>query len=59
MKIHDHRQMSDFRSVLEMMPDEHCFLEHKVHLFRMLGLDLIQVQVDVPLLSLGVNGNER
>ena len=33
MKIHDHRQMSDFRSVLEMMPDEHCLLERKVHLF--------------------------
>lgn len=27
MKIHDHRQMSDFRSVLEMMPDEHCLVE--------------------------------
>lgn len=27
MKISDHHQMSDFRSVLEMMPDEHCFVE--------------------------------
>lgn len=27
MKIADHRQMSDFRSVLAMMPDEHCFAE--------------------------------
>ncbi|CAJ1364455.1 unnamed protein product [Effrenium voratum] len=27
MKIMDHRQMSDFRSVLEMMPDEHCMVE--------------------------------
>jgi len=27
MKITDHRQMSDFRSVLEMMPDEHCMVE--------------------------------
>jgi len=27
MKISDHRQMSDFRSVLQMMPDEHCFVE--------------------------------
>merc|ERR1719301_70148 len=26
MKIQDHRQMSDFRSVLEMMP-EHCTVE--------------------------------
>lgn len=27
MKIMDHHQMSDFRSVLAMMPDEHCFVE--------------------------------
>lgn len=27
MKITDHHQMSDFRSVLQMMPDEHCFVE--------------------------------
>mmetsp|Transcript_69711 Transcript_69711/g.167347 ORF Transcript_69711/g.167347 Transcript_69711/m.167347 type:complete len:352 (-) Transcript_69711:97-1152(-) len=27
MKIMDHHQMSDFRSVLQMMPDEHCFAE--------------------------------
>jgi len=27
MKITDHRQMSDFRSILEMMPDEHCMVE--------------------------------
>jgi hypothetical protein len=27
MKIADHHQMSDFRSVLQMMPDEHCFVE--------------------------------
>lgn len=27
MKITDHHQMSDFRSVLAMMPDEHCFVE--------------------------------
>lgn len=27
MKITDHRQMSDFRSVLAMMPDEHCLVE--------------------------------
>ncbi|CAK9040335.1 Synapsin-1 (Synapsin I) [Durusdinium trenchii] len=27
MKIHDHKQMSDFRSILEMMPDEHCMVE--------------------------------
>merc|ERR1712242_434023 len=27
MKISDHHQMSDFRSVLEMMPDEHCMVE--------------------------------
>lgn len=27
MKITDHHQMSDFRSVLQMMPDEHCFAE--------------------------------
>lgn len=27
MMIKDHRQMSDFRSVLEMMPNEHCFVE--------------------------------
>lgn len=27
MKIADHHQMSDFRSVLAMMPDEHCFAE--------------------------------
>jgi glutathione synthase/RimK-type ligase-like ATP-grasp enzyme len=27
MKINDHHQMSDFRSVLAMMPDEHCFVE--------------------------------
>eukprot|EP00928_Gymnodinium_smaydae_P038527 TRINITY_DN26560_c0_g1_i1.p1 TRINITY_DN26560_c0_g1~~TRINITY_DN26560_c0_g1_i1.p1 ORF type:complete len:340 (+),score=32.16 TRINITY_DN26560_c0_g1_i1:56-1075(+) len=27
MKIIDHHQMSDFRSVLQMMPDEHCFVE--------------------------------
>lgn len=27
MKITDHHQMSDFRSVLAMMPEEHCFVE--------------------------------
>mmetsp|Transcript_62988 Transcript_62988/g.177667 ORF Transcript_62988/g.177667 Transcript_62988/m.177667 type:complete len:348 (+) Transcript_62988:145-1188(+) len=27
MRIADHHQMSDFRSVLAMMPDEHCFAE--------------------------------
>lgn len=27
MKITDHHQMSDFRTVLQMMPDEHCFAE--------------------------------
>ena len=27
MKIIDHRQMSDFRSVLAMMPEEHCLVE--------------------------------
>jgi len=27
MKIVDHHQMSDFRSVLSMMPEEHCFVE--------------------------------
>lgn len=27
MQIIDHHQMSDFRSVLQMMPDEHCFVE--------------------------------
>eukprot|EP00747_Dinoflagellata_sp_TGD_P165436 gnl/TRDRNA2_/TRDRNA2_186701_c0_seq1.p1 gnl/TRDRNA2_/TRDRNA2_186701_c0~~gnl/TRDRNA2_/TRDRNA2_186701_c0_seq1.p1 ORF type:complete len:340 (+),score=53.44 gnl/TRDRNA2_/TRDRNA2_186701_c0_seq1:58-1077(+) len=27
MKINDHHQMSDFRSVLAMMPQEHCFAE--------------------------------
>mmetsp|Transcript_14775 Transcript_14775/g.31824 ORF Transcript_14775/g.31824 Transcript_14775/m.31824 type:complete len:338 (+) Transcript_14775:60-1073(+) len=27
MKITDHHQMSDFRSVLAMMPSEHCFVE--------------------------------
>lgn len=27
MKIMDHRQMSDFRSVLAMMPEEHCLVE--------------------------------
>lgn len=27
MKINDHHQMSDFRSVLQMMPGEHCFVE--------------------------------
>ena len=27
MKILDHHQMSDFRSVLQMMPNEHCFAE--------------------------------
>lgn len=27
MKISDHHQMSDFRSVLAMMPSEHCFVE--------------------------------
>mmetsp|Transcript_21481 Transcript_21481/g.40391 ORF Transcript_21481/g.40391 Transcript_21481/m.40391 type:complete len:333 (+) Transcript_21481:89-1087(+) len=27
MKITDHHQMSDFRSVLAMMPKEHCFVE--------------------------------
>lgn len=27
MKITDHHQMSDFRSVLQMMPEEHCFVE--------------------------------
>lgn len=27
MKITDHKQMSDFRSVLAMMPDEHCLVE--------------------------------
>lgn len=27
MMINDHHQMSDFRSVLEMMPNEHCFVE--------------------------------
>jgi len=27
MLINDHHQMSDFRSVLAMMPDEHCFVE--------------------------------
>jgi len=27
MKISDHHQMTDFRSVLQMMPDEHCFVE--------------------------------
>jgi len=27
MKISDHKQMSDFRSILEMMPDEHCMVE--------------------------------
>ena len=27
MKINDHHQMSDFRSVLTMMPNEHCFVE--------------------------------
>jgi len=27
MKISDHHQMSDFRSVLEMMPHEHCMVE--------------------------------
>jgi glutathione synthase/RimK-type ligase-like ATP-grasp enzyme len=27
MKITDHHQMSDFRSVLTMMPHEHCFVE--------------------------------
>jgi len=27
MQIHDHHQMSDFRSVLAMMPHEHCFAE--------------------------------
>jgi len=27
MKIHDHKQMSDFRSVLEMMPEQHCMVE--------------------------------
>lgn len=27
MKITDHHQMNDFRSVLAMMPDEHCLVE--------------------------------
>uniref|UniRef100_A0A7S3BPE7 ATP-grasp domain-containing protein n=1 Tax=Haptolina ericina TaxID=156174 RepID=A0A7S3BPE7_9EUKA len=27
MQIRDHHQMSDFRSVLAMMPHEHCFVE--------------------------------
>lgn len=27
MKIQDHHQMSDFKSVLQMMPEEHCFAE--------------------------------
>jgi len=27
MKIMDHHQMSDFRSILAMTPDEHCFAE--------------------------------
>lgn len=27
MQIKDHHQMSDFRSVLHMMPDEHCMVE--------------------------------
>lgn len=27
MQIRDHHQMSDFRSVLQMMPNEHCFVE--------------------------------
>jgi len=27
MQIQDHHQMSDFRSVLAMMPNEHCFAE--------------------------------
>jgi glutathione synthase/RimK-type ligase-like ATP-grasp enzyme len=27
MRINDHHQMSDFRSVLAMMPHEHCFAE--------------------------------
>merc|ERR1719162_1934894 len=27
MKITDHHQMSDFRSVLAMMPEEHCLVE--------------------------------
>lgn len=27
MQIMDHHQMSDFRSVLAMMPEEHCFAE--------------------------------
>jgi len=27
MKITDHHQMSDFRSVLQMMPGEHCTVE--------------------------------
>merc|ERR1712217_780802 len=27
MKITDHHQMSDFRSVLTMMPETHCFVE--------------------------------
>merc|ERR1712100_930843 len=27
MKIHDHHHMSDFRSVLAMTPNEHCFVE--------------------------------
>ena len=27
MTSEDHKQMSDFRSILEMMPDEHCMVE--------------------------------
>lgn len=27
MKVEDHHQMADFRSILTMMPDEHCMVE--------------------------------
>eukprot|EP00440_Ansanella_granifera_P071887 gb/GFBE01078012.1/.p1 GENE.gb/GFBE01078012.1/~~gb/GFBE01078012.1/.p1 ORF type:complete len:349 (+),score=79.94 gb/GFBE01078012.1/:1-1047(+) len=44
MIIKDHRQMSDFRSVLDMMPDEHCMVE-----------PFIQSQGDLRIQKIGSN----
>jgi len=44
MKITDHHQMSDFRSVLQMMPDEHCLVE-----------PFIESQADLRIQKIGSN----